>query len=88
MLWHLADTLAVVNHALYGGIEIEGGRVYERIDPVPDTTLYGVAAFIGGRTAIGTVALGVGKATGSWAAWLTLGRPVGSGSILEDPLFR
>lgn len=88
LLWHLADTLAVANHVLYTGLEIEAGRVYERVDPLPDTTLYGASAFIGGRTIIGTVTLGVGKATGAWAMWLTIGRPVGSGSIVDEPLFR
>jgi len=88
LLWHLADTLAIANHVLYSGVEVEAGRVYERVDPVPDTTLYGASAFIGGRTAIGSVALGVGRATGSWALWLTVGRPVGSGSIVDEPLFR
>jgi hypothetical protein len=41
-----------------------------------------------GRTPIGTLTIGVGKATGAWAGWVTLGTPVGSGSILDRPLFR
>jgi NTE family protein len=88
VLWHLADMLAIADHVLYGGLEAEVGRVYDRVDPVPDTTLYGLAAFVGGRTAFGTVTLGFGRATGSWAFWLTLGRPIGSGAIVDQPLFR
>jgi NTE family protein len=88
LLWHLADILPIANHVLYSGVAVEGGRVYERIDPVPNGMLYGVSGFIGGRTAIGTLTVGVGKATGSWAGWITLGRPVGSGTILDEPLFR
>jgi hypothetical protein len=80
--------LAIADHVLYGGLEAEVGRVYDRVDPVPDTTLYGLAAFVGGRTAFGTVTLGFGRATGSWAFWLTLGRPIGSGAIVDQPLFR
>ena len=62
--------------------------MYERVDPVPDGYLYGISGYIGGRTPLGTVTLGVGKASGSWATWLTLGTPVGSGSILDQPVFR
>ena len=43
---------------------------------------------IGGRTPVGTLVVGVGKATGAWAVAITLGTPVGSGSILDQPLFR
>jgi len=55
---------------------------------VPDGSLYGVSAYLGGRTPLGTVTVGVGKTTGSWAGWITLGTPVGSGSILDHPIFR
>ncbi|HEY1873418.1 MAG TPA: patatin-like phospholipase family protein [Steroidobacteraceae bacterium] len=87
-LWRVADILPILNQALYGGLGVEGGHVYERVDPVSDGTLYGVSGYIGGRTPLGTVTLGVGKTTGSWAAWVTLGTPVGSGSILDHPIFR
>lgn len=87
-LWRVADVLPIANQALYGAIGLEAGRVYDRVDPVPNGTLYGVSAFIGGRTPLGTLTFGLGKATGSWAGWLTLGTPVGTGSILNRPLFR
>jgi len=67
---------------------VEGGHVYERVDPVSDGSLYGISVYIGGRTPVGTVTLGVGKTTGSWASWITLGTPVGSGSILDNSIFR
>jgi hypothetical protein len=47
-----------------------------------------VSGYLGGRTPIGTLTLGVGKVTGDWAGWLTLGAPIGAGSILNQPLFR
>jgi NTE family protein len=88
VLWRVADIVPILNQALYGGLGLEGGHVYDRVDPVPNGTLYGVSGYLGGRTPIGTLTLGVGKATGDWAAWLRLGTPVGNGSILDQPLFR
>ena len=88
VLWRVADILPIVNQALYAGLGVEGGHAYQRVDPVPDGDLYGISGYIGGRTPIGTVTLGVGKATGDWAAWVTIGTPVGSGSILDHPVFR
>jgi NTE family protein len=88
ILWRVADIVPIANQALYGGFSLQGGRVFDRVDPVPDGTLYGVSGYIGGRTPIGTLTIGVGKATSSWSMWVTLGTPVGSGSILNQPLFR
>jgi len=88
VLWRVADILPIANQALYGGFGVEGGHVYQRVDPVADGDLYGFSGYIGGRTPLGTVTVGVGKASGSWAAWVTLGTPVGSGSILDHPIFR
>jgi len=87
-LWRIADILPIANQALYGGLGVQGAEVYDRVDPLPNGSLYGVSGYLGGRTPIGTVTLGIGKATGDWAAWLTLGTPVGTGSILNQPLFR
>lgn len=86
--WRVIDILPLANQTLYGGIGIQGAGVYDRVDPVPNGKLFGVSGFIGGRTPLGVVAVGAGKATDSWAVWLTLGVPVGSGSILSEPMFR
>jgi NTE family protein len=87
-LWHVADILPILSQSLYSGLRLEGGRVYERIDPTLDGTLYGASVYIGGRTPIGTLTVGVGWASGSRAGWITLGTPVGAGSILNHPMFR
>jgi NTE family protein len=88
LLWRVADLLPIANQTLYGGIRLQGARVADRVDPVPAGPLYGVSGYLGGRTPIGTATIGVGKVTGAWAAWLTLGTPIGAGSILDQPLFR
>jgi NTE family protein len=87
-LWRIADILPIANQALYGGLGLQEAEVFDRVDPVSNGSLYGISGYLGGRTPIGTLTLGVGKATGDWAAWLTLGTPVGTGSILSQPLFR
>jgi NTE family protein len=87
-LWHVADILPILSQKLYGGLTLQGGRVYDRIDPVPDGTVYGGSIYFGGRTPFGTITMGVGWASGSRAGWITLGTPVGSGSILNHPMFR
>jgi len=88
VLWRVADILPIANQTLYGGVELQGAHVYDRVDPVPDGPLYGIAGYLGGRTPVGTLTIGVGKATHDWAGWVTLGTPVGTGSILNQPLFR
>jgi NTE family protein len=88
VLWHVADILPILSQSLYGGMRLEGGRVYERIDPTPDGSIYGVSTYVGGRTPIGTLTVGIGWASGSRAGWITLGTPVGAGSILNQPMFR
>jgi NTE family protein len=88
MRWRVADILAIANQALYGGVELQAARVFGRVDPVPSGALYGISGYVGGRTPLGTLTLGVGKTTGSWAGWVTLGTAVGSGSILDHPAFR
>jgi NTE family protein len=87
-LWHVADILPILSQKLYGGITLEGGQVFNRIDGVPDGELYGASVSLGGRTPLGTITVGVGWASGSRAGWITLGTPVGSGSILNHPMFR
>jgi hypothetical protein len=88
VLWRIADILPILNQALYGGLGLEAGHVRDRIDSVADGDLYGISGYIGGRTPVGTITIGVGKATGAWAGWVTIGTPVGSGSILDQPIFR
>ena len=87
-LWRLVDVMPIRNKALYGGFALQAGRVYQRVDPVPDGTLYGGSLYIGGQTPIGALTLGAGVATNSWSMWLSLGRPIGNGSILDKGLFR
>jgi len=87
-LWRVADILPIANQALYAGMGLEAAAVRDRVDPVPNGELYGISGYVGGRTPLGTLNIGVAKATRSWAGWVTIGTPVGTGSILNQPLFR
>lgn len=87
-LWRLKELVPVKNQAIYGGIGLQAAGLYDRVDLVDDGEVYGVSAYIGGPTPIGTFTLGIGAAVDSWGVWLSLGRPIGTGSVLDESLFR
>ena len=87
-IWRLKELVAVKNQAIYGGIGVQAMGVYDRVDTVDDDEIFGLSGYLGGPTPIGTLVLGAGVASDSWAVWLSLGRPIGRGSILDSGLFQ
>jgi NTE family protein len=88
-LWNVKDVLPVRNLALYAGVRVVGGAVYDRFDQEESEDMYGGSFFLTGRTLVGPLTLGIGATTtDSWSAWLSIGRPVGHGTILERGIFR
>jgi NTE family protein len=87
-LWHIMDVVSVKNQAIYAGFGLQAAGLYDRLDRVADGDVYGASAYVGGPTPIGTLSIGVGASADSWAFWLSLGRPIGNGSILDEGLFR
>lgn len=88
-LWKVRDVLPVRNLALYLGARIAGGAVYDRVDEGKTGEIYGGSIFLTGRTLVGPLTVGVGAtSTDSWSLWLSVGRPVGHGTILEKGIFR
>ena len=87
-LWRLVDLMPIKERAIFGGFALQAGRVYQRVDPVPDGMVYGGSIYLSGQTLIGALTLGAGWATSSWSIWLSIGRPIGAGSILDKGLFR
>lgn len=88
-LWRLVDLMPIRDRAVYGGFQLQAGRVYQRVDSVvPDGMVYGGSLYLGGQTPIGALTLGGGWATSSWNVWVSIGRPIGAGSILDKGLFR
>ena len=54
-----------------------------------DGDIYGGSVFLTGRTLVGPLTVGLGTtSTDSWSLWLSVGRPVGHGTILEKGIFR
>ena len=87
-LWRALEISALKREAIYAGFGLQVAGLYDRIDLVDDDVVYGMSAYVGGPTPIGAFTLGVGGASDTWGVWLSLGRPVGKGSILDDGLFR
>jgi len=88
-LWKVKDLLPIRNLSLYAGIGLTGGEVNSRIDDSDDGGLYGGSVFLTGRTLFGPLTVGVATTnTESWSLWLSVGRPVGHGTILERGVFR
>jgi NTE family protein len=87
-LWRLMDLIPVRNQSIYGGIGLTAAGLYDRVDRIDDGEVYSLSTYVGGPTPIGTFIVGIGAAEDSWGFWLSLGRPVGKGSILDQGLFR
>jgi NTE family protein len=88
-LWNVKDVLPLKNLALYAGVRVVGGAVYDRFDQEDTVGMYGGSFFLTGRTVVGPLTLGIGgTSTDSWSVWLSVGRPVGHGTILERGIFR
>jgi NTE family protein len=88
-LWNVKDVLPLKNLALYAGVRVVGGAVYDRFDQEDTVGIYGGSFFLTGRTMVGPLTIGIGAtSTDSWSVWLGIGRPVGHGTILERGIFR
>ena len=87
-LWHLKDFSRVNGQAIYAGLGLQAAGLYDRVDLVKDDEVYGLSAYLSGPTPIGTIKLGVAAAPDTWSIWLSLGRSVGNGSMLDHGLFR
>ncbi len=87
-LWRIKDIVPLKNQAIYAGLGLQAAGLYDRIDPVADDEVYSASLYFAGPTPIGTLTFGVGAATDDWSIWLSLGRPIGKGSILDSGLFR
>ncbi|HEX6572635.1 MAG TPA: patatin-like phospholipase family protein [Steroidobacteraceae bacterium] len=88
-LWKLTDIMSLRGQALYGGVRLQVAQTYDRIDLVDDGEVYGGSVYITGRTQAGPLTVGLGTTSSdAWSLWLSVGRPIGHGTILERGVFR
>ncbi|HKQ82915.1 MAG TPA: patatin-like phospholipase family protein [Steroidobacteraceae bacterium] len=74
----VTDLQTLLGQALYAGVSLEAGNMYERIDePSNQDTIFGSSLFFGGRTPIGPLVITFGYAEGGHkSAYVQLGRPL------------
>jgi NTE family protein len=88
-LWKLTDIMTLRGQALYAGLRLQVAQTYDRIDLVDEGEVYGGSVYITGRTQAGPLTIGLGTtSTDAWSLWLSIGRPIGHGTILERGVFR
>jgi NTE family protein len=80
----------IKNQAIYAGLGLQAAGLYDRLDVEgeDDEVIYGGYLFLAGPTALGTFTLGMGFAEGEANVWLSVGKPIATGTILDDGLFR
>ena len=88
-LWKLTDIMSLRGQALYAGVRLQVAQTYDRIDLIDDGEVYGGSVYITGRTQAGPLTIGLGTTSSdAWSLWLSVGRPIGDGTILERGVFR
>jgi NTE family protein len=88
-LWKVKDLMKIRSQALYAGVRVQAGSVYDRIDTGGNDDIYGASVYLTGRTMVGPLTVGLGgTTTDSWSLWVAIGRPIGRGTILEKGIFR
>jgi len=80
----------VKNQAIYGGLGLQAVGIYDRLDFDGDDKeeIYNAYVFLAGPTALGTFTVGAGFAEGESNFWVAIGKPITTGTILDDGLFR
>jgi NTE family protein len=81
----------IKNLAIYAGLGLQFAGLYDRLEVEggdDSEELFGGYLFLAGPTVLGTFTLGLGFAEGEANVWLSVGKPISSGTILDDGLFR
>ena len=89
-IWRLKNLVPIKNQAIYGGFGLQAAGIDGRLDELAndEDQIFGISAYLAGPTPIGTFTLGLAGAEDEWSVWLSIGRPIGKGSILDDAQFR
>jgi len=88
-LWEVKQLVSLLDQSLYTGFRLTAGEFNGRLDLVDEGPVYGGAFYLTGRTMVGPLTLGLGANTEEAVSlWLSAGRPIGHGTILERGIFR
>ncbi len=88
-LWQVKELFSLRGQALYVGAQLTVGENNDRLDIIDDGTVYGGALYLTGRTLVGPLTVGFGLTSKDASSiWLSVGRPIGRGTILERGIFR
>jgi NTE family protein len=86
--WPLKDIVSLRGHALYAGLRLQAGHAYDQLDGQNDGQVESASLYITGRTRVGLLTVGFATtSTHLHSLWLSLGRPVLQGTILDRGLF-
>jgi NTE family protein len=77
-LYKVTDLQTLLGQALYAGVTLEAGNMYERIDNAPaEGMIIGSSVMFGGRTPLGPLLIVLGYAEGGHTSvYLQIGRPL------------
>ena len=88
-MWKMKDIFSLRGQSLYWGVRLQAGQAFDRFDGEPDGDIESASLYITGRTPVGPMTIGfAATTTDSWSLWLSLGRPMGNGTILERGIFQ
>jgi outer membrane protein assembly factor BamA len=87
-MWHLLDLVSVKNQSLYAGLGLQWAGLYDQALREDSRNLNGASVQLGGPTPIGSFTIGAGKSGSDWGYWLSIGRPIGRGTILDSGLLQ
>lgn len=88
-LWRIKDLFSLRGQALYAGLRLQTGRVSESLDGRSYGQIASASAYLAGRTPIGPLSLGFAATnTSARSVWLSIGRPLLNGSVLDRGIFR
>lgn len=88
-LWPLKDLFSLRGQALYAGLRLQSGHIYNQLDGQSNAQIESISLYITGRTPVGPVSVGFATTnTSVHSLWFSVGRPVWQGTMLDRGLFR
>jgi NTE family protein len=88
-LYPLRELFSLRGQTLYAGVRLQSGHAYEQLDGQNNGQLESVSLYLTGRTPVGPLTIGLAiTSTNDHSLWISVGRPVWQGTMLDRGLFR